>query len=152
MHYTRWRRFGSVMAELPAQQERPILWRVLSRCEIGDCWIWVGAKNDKGYGMIGVGGRPENGGRKKYVHRAVWEELVGPIADGLHIDHLCFNPPCVNPEHLRPVTQAINSQASARKLRWCRAGRHEMIGANLYISPGGKRRMCRGCMQDRRKR
>jgi hypothetical protein len=36
--------------------------------------------------------------------------LVGPIPEGLYLDHICHNPPCVNPDHLRPVTQKQNME------------------------------------------
>jgi hypothetical protein len=42
------------------------------------------------------------------AHRAVYEILVGDVADGLDMDHLCRTPACVNPAHLEPVTHAVN--------------------------------------------
>jgi hypothetical protein len=44
------------------------------------------------------------------AHRLAWQRLVGPIDDGLHMDHVCRNKPCCNPNHLEPVTPAVNSQ------------------------------------------
>jgi len=41
--------------------------------------------------------------------------MVGPIPDGLHLDHLCANPPCVRPDHLEPVTQAENNRRAAQR-------------------------------------
>ena len=38
---------------------------------------------------------------------------VGSIPDGLHLDHLCRVPACVNPEHLEPVTLAENNRRAA---------------------------------------
>lgn len=70
------------------------------------CWVWRGAKA-KGYGRASVGGR------KVVAHRAVYEEVIGPIADGMRLDHLCEQPACVNPEHMEPVTHTEN----------CRRGR-----------------------------
>lgn len=68
------------------------------------CWLWTGSGTPTGYGQIGVNGR------KQYVHRYAYELLVGPIPEGLTIDHLCRNPPCVNPSHMEPVTQAENTR------------------------------------------
>lgn len=64
------------------------------------CWEWTGAKTAAGYGQFTR--------RKEYAHRHAYEDLVGPIPEGLVIDHLCRNPSCVNPDHLEPVTQREN--------------------------------------------
>ncbi|TXH49109.1 MAG: hypothetical protein E6Q97_23300 [Desulfurellales bacterium] len=66
------------------------------------CWHWKGSRNDAGYGLIGIDGRTE------YAHRYAYREFVGPIADGLVVDHLCSEPSCVNPAHLETVPQAAN--------------------------------------------
>lgn len=65
----------------------------------GDCWEWTAGVNNRGYGYfhVAVGQSPVG------AHRFAYEQLVGPIPDGLVIDHLCRNPPCVNPDHLEPV-------------------------------------------------
>ena len=65
------------------------------------CWIWEAAKV-RGYGAIRVKGRTT------YAHRFAYEQLVGPIPDGLELDHLCRIPACCNPAHLEPVTHAEN--------------------------------------------
>lgn len=68
------------------------------------CWIWLLGRNRWGYGKATVNGRTVQ------AHRAVWEELRAPIPDGLQLDHLCRVRECVNPEHLEPVTGAVNSR------------------------------------------
>ncbi len=65
------------------------------------CWHWTGAKTDKGYGRFYLNGN-------KHAHRISYELLIGPIPNGLVIDHLCRNPSCVNPAHLEPVTHVEN--------------------------------------------
>lgn len=72
------------------------------RLEVGDCWEWTGSLTQAGYGHMSVDGKLD------YTHRIVWELLVGPIPEGLVIDHLCRNRACCNPDHLEPVEQAVN--------------------------------------------
>lgn len=62
------------------------------------CWAWRGDKNPGGYGLIYVNGR------RMPAHRFSYELTGRKIPPGLHIDHLCRNPNCVNPDHLEPVT------------------------------------------------
>lgn len=69
------------------------------------CWLWMGSCNNDGYGQI-ESGWPQR--TNEGAHRVAYEELVGPIADGLVIDHLCRMRSCVNPLHLEPVTVKEN--------------------------------------------
>lgn len=98
---------------------RPVLtdrfWSKVAIHEDG-CWLWTGARNSRGYGQWAVNGLSRS------VHRVAYEALVGPIPDGLTIDHLCRNKLCVNPDHLEPVTIAENV-ARAHEIRTnCRHG------------------------------
>lgn len=68
------------------------------------CWFWTGATNDMGYGQI------RRGKKIIYTHRLSFEMHVGPIPDGMVIDHICRHPSCVNPEHLRAATQKQNME------------------------------------------
>jgi hypothetical protein len=69
------------------------------------CWLWMAGTDRKGYGVIGQGRRPA---RMLQAHRVAYELCVGAIPEGLVLDHLCRNPPCVNPSHLEPVTNREN--------------------------------------------
>jgi hypothetical protein len=52
-------------------------------------------------------------GRQVKAHRAYYEYFVGPVPEGLELDHLCENRWCVNPGHLEPVTHTENIRRSA---------------------------------------
>lgn len=67
------------------------------------CWVWQRYVNEKGYGKI------QADGRSRIAHRYFYELHKGPIPAGMHLDHLCRNPSCVNPEHLEPVTPQENT-------------------------------------------
>lgn len=70
------------------------------------CWPWTGALHSSGYGVL-WGGR-DDARRWLRAHRVAYELLVGPIPDGMQLDHLCRNRRCVNPAHLEPVTLVEN--------------------------------------------
>jgi hypothetical protein len=72
----------------------------------GDCWLWTGALDRDGYGRVTVNGQ---GG--KMAHRIAYELAVGPIPEGLTLDHsVCGVTRCVNPAHMEPVTNAENAR------------------------------------------
>lgn len=114
--------------------------RLLARTELregSDCWHWVGSKTLGGYGQMRALGK------RVYVHRISWELHVGPIPEGLVIDHHCQNPSCVNPWHMEPVTAAVNCGRSHGRLTHCQRG-HEYAGDNIRWTKAGHR-ICRAC-------
>lgn len=68
------------------------------------CWLWIGYRYSNGYGAI------THERKQILVHRWAYERFVGPVPDGLTIDHLCAVRHCVNPDHLEPVTGAENTR------------------------------------------
>ena len=67
------------------------------------CWIWEQCRSAAGYGRTWT---VERG--NLFAHRLSYEQNVGPIDEGLDIDHLCRVKSCVNPDHLEAVSRSIN--------------------------------------------
>lgn len=113
------------------------------------CWDWTASKRRRGYGRFGpLGGQ-------RAAHRVAYEALVGPIQDGLQLDHLCRVPGCVNPAHLEPVTQVENMRRSGiwgfTPMTHCKNG-HEFTPENTYWNPADEARVCRTCQRAAYKR
>jgi hypothetical protein len=81
------------------------------------------------------------------AHRIAYELLVGPISEGMQLDHLCRNPSCVNPTHLEPVTSQENIIRERAARGQCPKG-HPYDDANTSV--WGGRRYCRTCRNDAR--
>lgn len=112
------------------------------------CWTWPASNRPDGYAQITVGGR------HRLAHRMMYEMAVGAIPDGLTLDHLCRNKLCVRPDHLEPVTIAVNlmrgvNPAALRaRQTLCTKGLHELSGDNLmieYDKKGRTHRRCKRC-------
>lgn len=69
------------------------------------CWIWPHTLDHKGYGKVWFQGK------MSLVHRLMFSVFVGPLVEGLQVDHInCISTACCNPEHLRQISGAGNSQ------------------------------------------
>jgi len=130
---------GSDMSKRTVEER---FWSKVDRRGDDECWEWTASMYPTGYGHFSIMGQGIR------AHRFSYELLVGPIPEGMVIDHLCRTPLCVNPAHLEPVTQRENvlrgvglPAENARKTH-CKHG-HELAGANLSLF-GGKRR-CLAC-------
>lgn len=145
------------MSRLPLRER--LFTRLIIDPDTG-CLLWTGGRNHKGYGYIGVNGRHAR------VHRLMYELFVGPIPDGMQLDHLCRVRHCASPSHLEAVTcreNVLRGDSGFSKggkgrnsgKTHCDSG-HEFTEANTYINPGSGSRTCRICRRrwdhDRRER
>ena len=114
-----------------------------------DCWVWTAAKNEKGYGLFSLKGKMVR------AHIYAYQEEYGLIKEGLVLDHLCRNRPCVKPSHLEPVTHKENIlrgegiTAQNARAEHCPQG-HYYSTVNTYIRPDGGRG-CRECIREHSK-
>lgn len=130
--------------ELPKDYLATIKARIESRYEITEngCWEWTGWRFPYGYGSIAIKSKARG------AHRVYYQLVNGFIDNELVIDHLCENPPCINPDHLEPVTigentlRGVNISATNKRKTHCLRG-HEFNENN--ITWRGDARICRAC-------
>jgi HNH endonuclease len=165
MHYTRWKRTGTPSEDVPARRwtqsvpER--FWSKVDTRGPDECWPWRPPVRPDGYGSF------HRDGRGVPAHRVAYELEVGPVPDGLDVDHECHNRDescpggpcahraCCNPAHLKPATRRANLLggrtvvAAHARATHCPAG-HPYDDANTYVAPSGHR-FCRACKHERRR-
>ena len=122
-------------------------WLKVQKTDDG-CWLWTGQIERNGYGRISAGGAQ---GRMLMVHRVAYELMVGPIPEGLEIDHVkgrgCVHRNCVRPDHLEPVTHRENCLRARPAALADRCGRgHAYTPENTRLRPGGAR-ACKECQR-----
>lgn len=118
------------------------------------CWLWNTCTTD-GYGYF------FGDGRFQRAHRWAYKHFIGPIPEGLELDHVCHNPAhcaggptcphrrCVNPLHLEVVTHRENTlrgngvAGKYARATHCKNG-HPWDEQNTYIRRSGARQ-CRAC-------
>ena len=126
------------------------------------CLEWAGATDRHGYGKIKV---KDEFGKTRITgpHRAAWLAFYGRIDGDLVIDHLCRNPKCINLEHLRLVTNAVNTLAGDHSNKKGRSGRkrgakpgcskHGLVDGRWSTRKDGYERWdCRICRRERQRR
>lgn len=117
---------------------------------VGECWVWTGATNARGYGVVDVDGQT------MLAHRAVFsQEHPDIIIEGYEVCHSCDNPPCIRPLHLWVGTRAQNAADMVAKDR--KRGRpsldecvhgHQFTDENTYVAPKTGIRGCVTCRRD----
>lgn len=156
MHYTKFRQFGDPLGtKMLSLEER--FWAKVDKRRPDECWLWTAAQDGHGYGHFGI-----NGGTDK-AYRVSYKLNVGPIPEGLEIDHTCHNADldcpggngcphraCVNPAHLEAVLPKVNwargespCAKNARKTH-CPQG-HPYNAENTRITTNGFR-ICIACV------
>ncbi len=104
-HWERWSKYSDPLGyKLRATPAEVRFWAMVDKNGVGGCWLWT-AHLSKGYGLLRLNGRK---GPTVSAHRFAYELLVGPIPEGLDLDHLCRVRACVYPDHLEPVTRSVN--------------------------------------------
>lgn len=133
-----------ILSDLPAR-----FWaktRIEDRGHETPCVIWTASTDHKGYGKFYLDGR------HRIAHRVAYEALIGPVRDGLVIDHLCRVRECVAVDHLEPVTNRENllrgDTLAAQQIErtHCPAG-HPYDADNTKVRRGS--RECRACDRNR---
>lgn len=130
--------------------------RIFSKIDIdpddplGKCWIWKGARTWSKHGVVWFHGKQEG------IHRLVYAWLIKPILKGLSaeipvLDHICDNPPCCNPFHLRLVTNCENLARTGSVSAINRRKTHCIHGHLLPAEPNrtdGSGRFCPICRKE----
>jgi hypothetical protein len=123
---------NGVLTRLPKSLSIPErFWDKVDFLTDSGCWLWTASTGINGYGQFGINHQPVR------AHRWSYEWLVGPIAEDLILDHICRVRNCVNPAHLRQVTNkqnaenrpasANNSSCGIRGVTWFKAAKRWMV-------------------------
>lgn len=122
------------------------------------CWPWLKGINGNGYGSASWFGKI------RATHRIAYELVIGPIPEGMDLDHVCHTRDrscqggrtcahrrCVNPAHLEPVPNLVNvmrgqsPHARAARQTHCEQG-HEFTAENTRVYPSRPNaRVCLTC-------
>lgn len=138
-----------------ARRARPVSERLMEQIEKANgCWLWTGPLDKDGYGKIGINGRSDR------AHRVSYEAFVGPIPEGMTIDHVhdrgCRHRSCINPDHLEPVPSAENTRrgrnGALRPAKTTCINGHPWTPENVRTDPKSGKHLCRACDRDRQRR
>ena len=122
-------------------------WARVSLPSPSQCWLWTGANTPDGYGRFHIGGKMVG------PHRLTYEMFIGPIPISRHgkrvcLDHICRQPACVNPLHLRPFTWSENALREFENNTHCPKG-HAYEPNNRLKGEARGRGSCKTCLRIR---
>ena len=114
-----------------AAHKIPIGQRLFCRVQArGSCWIWTGARDLDGYGLIKISKKMAR------LHRFIYESLYGELPKNIQVCHKCDNPSCFRPSHLFSGTAAENQHDKKRKGRQARGDRTGFRKNPWIMKPG----------------
>lgn len=139
--------------------------RAYTRADRGDDGCWISRYSVGSHGYAQVGWQTSASRHMVLAHRAAWTHVNGQVPIGLTLDHTCRERRCVNPAHLRlmsnfenarrntgtdfPMGQCVNGHPNAALVptaRRTKAGEHrtgltcgECSGASKRKSERGKK-------------
>lgn len=159
MHWSRWRKHGdpsvTMTPNLVVGTAKGRFYSKVALPNENGCMLWLGARTPNGYGQLTVGGK------RVSAHRMAYELMVGPIPEGLEIDHVkargCKSRSCCAIEHLDLVTKAENIRRGDAGVNnavksHCPSG-HPYSESNTYVLPSRPNaRYCRACKKEREQR
>lgn len=153
-HRMRWLKKGDVQGDIPVKKlimdAEARFWSKVDKNGSGGCWLWTGKLASNGYAEF------SHDRKRDRAHRYAYELLVGPIPEGLVIDHVwergCRHRHCVNPAHLEPVPNGENIRRGfapahiAHRSNTCKRG-HSLKDA--WKNPKTGWRQCLTCKRER---
>lgn len=111
---------------------KPAVERVLDKVvaiPFAGCWVFMGATNSFGYGIVGSGGRGKPNDR---AHRITYKHFKGEIPKGMFVCHTCDVPSCCNPDHLFLGTNQDNVNDMVRKKRNSKPPRNPHVVGSIH--------------------
>ena len=143
LHYRRWLRNGDLESRRIVGDDLARFESKVKKGQPKECWEWQAGHSAAGYGVFLVNGS------MTYSHRFSHTHFKGKIPKGFHVDHLCRNVNCCNPEHLEAVPPKENHRRGIKGVltTHCPQG-HEYSQENTFIGKEGWRR-CRTCHRER---
>ena len=137
----------SLIDRLPTRIRSKILVCALGNYR-SEHWLWGGAQNNKGYGMVNSGVHAKT----VLAHRLVYELLVGRIRKNRELDHKCRITACVNPDHLEQVSHAENMARGINATRPFCVNGHPRTAENTYLRKDKNSKQCRICNTEKNQR